>query len=40
MALEICSQYERKHVITGHKDGCTTDTYGNYILEWYNNPLH
>ncbi len=33
MALDICGNYEKKYVITGRDTGCTTEEYGNYLME-------
>ncbi|MGB4245565.1 MAG: isocitrate/isopropylmalate family dehydrogenase [Limnochordia bacterium] len=33
MALDICSQFERKVVLTGRGDGATNEAYTDYILE-------
>ena len=38
MALEICSQYERKVKLTGRSDGATNDEYTAYILETVYDP--
>lgn len=33
MALDICGQYEKKMVITGRSTGCTSQEFGDYIME-------
>jgi len=33
MALDICTQYERKVVITGRSNGATTEEFGEYIMK-------
>lgn len=38
MALEICSQYERKVKLTGRSDGATNHEYTTYILETVSDP--
>ncbi len=38
MALELCSQYEKKRVITGRNDGSTGKEYTEYLLSWIDNP--
>ncbi len=38
MALEICSQYERKLVITGRSDGTTGEKFAKYILDTIQDP--
>jgi len=38
MALDICSQYEKKIKITGREDGATGEEYANYIMDTVTNP--
>jgi isocitrate dehydrogenase (NAD+) len=38
MALDICGQYEKRHVITGRPGGATSQIFTDYVLEWLNNP--
>lgn len=38
MALEVCGQFERKIVMTGHDNGATGSEYTDYILSWIDNP--
>ena len=38
MALDICGQYEKKHVITGRNNGATGKEFTDYVLDWLNNP--
>jgi isocitrate dehydrogenase (NAD+) len=38
MALEICSQYEKKLVITGRSDGATGEQYAKYIMDTIQDP--
>lgn len=38
MALDICGQYEKRHVITGRPDGVTGKAFTDYLLEWLNHP--
>lgn len=38
MALEVCSQYERKIKITGRDTGCTGEEYGQYVLDTVADP--
>jgi isocitrate dehydrogenase (NAD+) len=38
MALDMCSIYERKIVVTGRPGGATTKQYGDYVLSWIENP--
>ncbi|MEM0198633.1 MAG: isocitrate/isopropylmalate family dehydrogenase [Fervidicoccaceae archaeon] len=38
MALDICSIFERKIVVTGRPGGATTRQYGDYVLSWIENP--
>ena len=33
MALDICSQFERKLIITGRKDGAKGEEFANYVME-------
>lgn len=33
MALDICSQYEKKVKLTGHSDGATGEEYAKYIMD-------
>lgn len=33
MALDICSQLEKKYIITGRDDGATSKEFGNYLME-------
>ena len=37
MALDVCSQSEKRIVITGREDGATARDYTDYILEWLDN---
>lgn len=37
-ALEICTQYERKYVITGRPDGATGKAFADYLMSWIENP--
>jgi len=38
MALDICGQYEKKVVITGHSDGSTGAELANYVMETVKDP--
>jgi len=38
MALDICSQFERKVKLTGRSDGATNEAYTDYILATLENP--
>ncbi|MBU4267096.1 MAG: isocitrate/isopropylmalate family dehydrogenase [Candidatus Altiarchaeales archaeon] len=38
MALEICSQYERKIKLTGRSDGATGEEYAQYIMDRVKDP--
>lgn len=38
MALEICSQYERKLVLTGRSDGATGEQFAKYIMDTVQDP--
>jgi isocitrate dehydrogenase (NAD+) len=38
MALDICGQYEKKHVITGRNTGATGKEYADYIMETLSDP--
>ena len=38
MALEICSQYERKLKLTGRSDGATGEDYAKYIMDTVKDP--
>ena len=38
MALDICSQYERKLRITGRPDGATGSDFAHYIVETVQSP--
>jgi len=38
MALDICTQYERKITITGRSDGATTEELGEYIMNTLMDP--
>jgi len=38
MALEMCGQFEKKHVITGRDTGVTGEVLTEYILSWMDNP--
>ncbi len=38
MALEICSQYEKKLVITGRSDGATGEKFAKYIMDTIQDP--
>lgn len=38
MALDICSQFERKVYLTGRSDGATNEEYTDYILATLENP--
>ena len=38
MALEICSQYEKKLVITGRSDGATGERFAKYIMDTIQDP--
>lgn len=38
MALDICSQFEKKIQMTGRDNGATGAEYAKYILGWYDNP--
>lgn len=38
MALDICTQYEKKTKITGRTDGATAGEYTDYLLSWVDNP--
>jgi isocitrate dehydrogenase (NAD+) len=33
MALDLCTQFERKIRITGRSDGATGEDFGRYVLE-------
>jgi len=33
MALDICTQYEKKMVITGRSNGATTEEFGKYVMD-------
>ena len=37
MALDICSQFEKKVTITGRDTGATAEEYANYVMDWVNN---
>ena len=38
MALDVCGQYEKKVVLTGHDDGATNEAYANYVMETIKDP--
>ncbi len=38
MALDICTQYEKKIVVTGRPNGATTEEMANYIIETLEDP--
>jgi len=38
MALDICGQYEKKHLITGRSNGATGQVFTDYVLDWLHNP--
>lgn len=38
MALDLCGQFEKKMTITGRETGCTTEEYGNYLMETIQQP--
>jgi len=38
MALDVCGQYEKKLVMTGRDTGCTSEEFGNYIMETIQDP--
>ncbi len=38
MSLDICSQYEKKVILTGRSDGATGEEYAKYIQETLSNP--
>ncbi len=38
MALEICSVYEKKLVVTGRSNGATGEQYANYLIETLMDP--
>ncbi len=38
MALDICTQFEKKIVVTGRSDGATTEEMANYIIETLQDP--
>jgi isocitrate dehydrogenase (NAD+) len=38
MALDICSQYEKKLTITGRSDGATGEEYAKYIMDTVQEP--
>lgn len=38
MAVDICSEYEKKLVMTGRDDGATGEEFGNYIMETLQSP--
>lgn len=38
MALDICGQFEKKKVITGRSDGCTSKEFGDYLMETIEQP--
>ncbi len=38
MALDICTQFEKKIVVTGRPDGATTEEMANYIIETLQDP--
>ena len=38
MALDLCSQYEKRVVCTGRKEGATGADYANYIMETIQDP--
>jgi hypothetical protein len=38
MALDICSQYEKKIVLTGRDTGATGEEYAKYIMETLQDP--
>lgn len=38
MALEVCSQYEKKLVMTGRSDGATGEAFAEYIMETMQRP--
>lgn len=38
MALDICGQYEKRHVIAGRSNGAAGKDFTDYALEWLHNP--
>jgi isocitrate dehydrogenase (NAD+) len=32
-AIEVCSEYEKKLVLTGRPDGATGDAYAQYVMD-------
>ena len=38
MALDICSQYEKKMVMTGRSTGATGEVFTDYVMDWVKNP--
>ncbi|MDW5563129.1 MAG: isocitrate/isopropylmalate family dehydrogenase [Methanomassiliicoccus sp.] len=38
MALEICTQYEKRKVMTGRSNGATGEEFAQYVLETVNDP--
>lgn len=38
MALEVCTQYEKKKVMTGRSNGATGDEFAQYVLDTVNDP--
>jgi isocitrate dehydrogenase (NAD+) len=38
MALDICGQYEKKIIITGHSDGSTGAEFADYVMETIQDP--
>ena len=37
-ALDICTQHEKKIIITGRNNGATSQQFGDYIMETMENP--
>ncbi len=37
-ALDICVQFEKKHVITGRESGVTAAAFTDYLMSWIDNP--
>lgn len=38
MALDVAGQFQKKHVITGRKDGSTGEEFTSYLLDWIRSP--
>jgi isocitrate dehydrogenase (NAD+) len=38
MALDVCTQYEKKRVMTGRSNGATGDEFAQYVLETIQDP--